>query len=99
MDSNGFQNDGAINSKMVFEQLKSKWSGFGWNTISCDGHSVKDLLDAFKNKSSDKPTVIVAKTVKGKGVSFMEHKPIWHYRSPTKEEYVIAIKELKEIGK
>ncbi len=94
VDSNGFQNDGAINSKMVFEQLKSKWSGFGWNTISCDGHSVKDLLDAFKNKSSDKPTVIVAKTVKGKGVSFMENNNDWHHGRLTEKLFNEALKEL-----
>jgi len=79
---------------LVFEQLKSKWSGFVWNTISCDGHSVKDLLDAFKNKSSDKPTVIVAKTVKGKGVSFMENNNDWHHGRLTEKLFNEALKEL-----
>ena len=46
MDSNGYQNDGAINNKMMFEQLKSKWKGFGWNTVSCNGHDIEELLSS-----------------------------------------------------
>ena len=57
------------------------------------------MYKKINNRSKSKPFMLICNTVKGKGVSYMEHRPIWHYRSPTKEEYVIAIKELKEIGK
>ena len=95
VDSNGFQNDGAINEKMTFDHLKSKWSGFGWNMISCDGHNIEELLDAFSKRATNKPTVIVAKTTKGKGISFMENNNDWHHGRLTEKLYEEAIKELK----
>lgn len=94
VDSNGYQNDGAINNKMMFEQLKSKWKGFGWNTVSCNGHDIEELLKAFKNKAPDKPTAIIAKTVKGKGVSFMENNNDWHHGRLTEKLFNEAMKNL-----
>ena len=94
VDCNGFQNDGAIKDSMIFEKMKSKWAGFGWNTIPCDGHKINDLSEAFKKKSINKPTVIIAKTVKGKGISFMEKNNDWHHGRLTETLYNKAIEEL-----
>ncbi len=94
VDSNGFQNDGAINEKMMFDHLKDKWTGFGWNMLSCDGHNIGELLEVFSKLSNNKPTVIVAKTIKGKGVSFMENNNDWHHGRLTEKLFQQAINEL-----
>ena len=94
VDCNGFQNDGAINQKMNASKLLMKWKGFGWNTIMCDGHNIKELLKVFNTKKSNKPTAIIAKTIKGKGVSFMENNNDWHHGRLTQKLYDEAIKEL-----
>ncbi|MFH1363265.1 MAG: transketolase, partial [Candidatus Omnitrophota bacterium] len=79
----------------------NKWESFGWHVIQCDGHNIKELLEAFAQAKTIKlkPTAIVAHTVKGKGVSFMEHVVDFHGRPPTQEEKTIAIRELEEIAK
>ncbi len=74
--------------------IKSKMIDFGWDCIEINGHSIKEILDALDSKRQDAPLCIVGKTVKGKGVSFMENSSIWHYRSPSIEEYKIAKLEL-----
>ena len=75
----------------VFE----KWESFGWNTKEIDGHNIDDLIQAFKDADDEqiKPSCIIAHTIKGKGVSFMED-PSWHAKVPTEEQYEQAIKEL-----
>ena len=94
VDCNGYQNDGAINEKMNMPMLEEKWRGFGWNTINCDGHNIGELLKKFSTKSDGKPTAIIAKTTKGKGVSFMENNNDWHHGRLTQKLYDEAIKDL-----
>jgi len=67
VDCNGYQNDGSINKMMSYGEMKKKWKGFGWNTISCDGHNISELLVSLKKRAVNKPTAIIAKTIKGKG--------------------------------
>ncbi|MDD4955128.1 MAG: transketolase [Candidatus Omnitrophica bacterium] len=99
VDYNHFQIDGRTDDVMNLEPLLNKWEAFGWHAISCDGHNVKELLEAFRiaNSVKLKPTVILAHTVKGKGVSFMEHVVDFHGRAPSEKEREIALKELGEI--
>lgn len=98
VDYNHFQIDGRTEEIMNLAPLGDKWRSFGWHVIQCDGHSIKELLKAFDKAKSvkGKPTVIVAQTVKGKGVSFMEHVVDFHGRAPTPEEKNIALDELKK---
>ncbi len=95
VDCNGFQNDGAINDKMNYLELKNKWKGFGWNTVICNGHNIKELSVKLKKKSLNRPTAIIARTVKGKGVKFMEKNNDWHHGRLTKNLYLEALKNLK----
>lgn len=74
--------------------LANKWKAFGWNVIEIDGHNHNELKVAFGSLSSTDPTCIIAHTVKGKGVSFMEDNLLWHYRDPQNDEYVKALFEL-----
>jgi transketolase len=77
--------------------LDKKWKSFGWDVAEIDGHSVEDILHAFKDfrtKKRDKPYVIICNTIKGKGVSFMENKPLWHGRVPKGVEITQAKNEL-----
>lgn len=98
VDYNHFQIDGRIEEIMDVAPLADKWRSFGWHVIQCDGHSIEELLKAFEEAKTikQKPTVIVANTVKGKGVSFMEHVVDFHGRAPTKEEEAIALGELEK---
>ena len=98
LDHNGSQSFGHTKeTHPKFYPIKEKIESFGWECIEVNGHNVKEIYNAVKSRKTEKPFMLLANTVKGKGVSFMEHKPIWHYRSPNKEEYQIAIKELKKI--
>ena len=94
VDCNGHQNDGAINSKMNYLNMKKKWRGFGWNAISCDGHNFKQIYKSLNTKSKNKPSVIIAKTIKGKGVKFMEGNNDWHHGRLTKELYQKAMQNI-----
>jgi transketolase len=98
LDYNKVQENGFVNEILKIEPLKDRWESFGWNYIEIDGHDFDQLfeaLDAFtSNKGSGKPTIIVANTVKGKGVSFMEYNHAFHGRAPNKEELEKALKEL-----
>lgn len=96
VDCNGHQNDGSINKMMNFKEMKKKWSGFGWNVNSCDGHNISALINAFKKKSKTKPTAIIAKTIKGKGIKFMENNNDWHHGRLTKNLYLESLKSLKK---
>ena len=97
VDYNGYQIDGKISEIMNLDPLVDKWRAFGWHTIEIDGHSVSEILNAYNQAKTlkDKPTVIIAHTVKGKGVSFMENVVDFHGRTPTKEEEIKALEELK----
>jgi len=101
VDLNRFQIDGRTEEIMNLEPLVNKWESFGWHVIQCDGHNIAELMAAFEKAGTVKlkPTVILADTVKGKGVSFMEHVKDFHGRAPTEEEEKIALHELEEIEK
>ena len=81
---------------MALDPLMEKWQAFGWNAFEIDGHDMSQLLDTFNHfpNANHKPTAIIAHTVKGKGVSFMEDNNNWHYRTPSAEEVIAAKKEL-----
>jgi len=97
IDQNGLQIDGFIHEIMSSYPIPDKWRGFGWHVIEIDGHDYKAILSAYDEaeKIKGRPTVIVAKTIKGKGVSFMENQVDWHGKVPTKEEAERALAELK----
>jgi transketolase len=96
IDRNRIQNDGFVDDIMRTDPLPAKWQSFGWHVIEVDGHNVSQLIDAFEAAKTvkGKPTVIVAHTIKGKGVSFMENTATWHGRAPTPEEAERALAEL-----
>ena len=96
VDLNGLQIDGRVKDIMNVEPLAEKYRAFGWNTIEIDGHDFKQVLAAYgaARAAKGKPTAIIAKTVKGKGVSFMENNADWHGKAPNKEQMAQALKEL-----
>lgn len=97
IDRNGIQLDGWTRDVMNLEPFADKWKAFGWNVIETDGHDIARLIQAFDQatKATDKPSVIIAHTVKGKGVSFMENNPDFHGKAPNKAELEQALKELE----
>jgi transketolase len=78
----------------AFYPIVDKFEAFGWDAVEIDGHSNSDIISAFNKRNLERPLALICRTTKGKGVSFMENSPIWHYRSPTREEYSLAINEL-----
>lgn len=96
VDHNGLQIDGPITKVMNPEPIGDKFKAFGWNVIEIDGHNFNEIFNAIDKakETCGKPTMIVAKTVKGKGVSFMENQAGWHGTAPNKEQEEIALKEL-----
>ena len=96
VDYNKIQLDGFVKDIMDLEPLADKWRSFGWDVHVTDGHDIPSLRYAFTaaQRTKGKPTVIIANTVKGKGVSFMENQPKFHGVAPTPEEVEIALKEL-----
>jgi transketolase len=97
VDNNGLQIDGPVSKVMEIEPLGKKWEGFGWGVLRVDGHNLEDILESFATAREirGRPAVIIAKTVKGKGVSFFEGKVEYHGVAPTQEELKRALKELK----
>lgn len=97
IDVNGLQIDGATADVMPSEPLDKKWEAFGWNVIKIDGHDIQAISDALDaaEKCTGKPTMILAKTVKGKGVSYMENNAGWHGKAPNDEQYEIGRAELQ----
>ena len=96
IDNNDFQSLGRTSeTHPSFYPLVDKLVHFGWQAVECDGHDTGDLVKAVSGRTGDRPLVVVAKTTKGKGVSYMENAPIWHYRAPNSEEYEQAIAELE----
>ena len=96
VDRNGIQNDRFTWEVMDLEPLPEKWRAFGWHTLEIDGHDIGQVLDALEEASEtkEKPTAIIAKTVKGKGVSFMENNPDFHGKAPNAEQLEAALAEL-----
>ena len=101
LDANGGQIDGPVSQVMPLEPLADKWRAFGWNVIEIDGHDMAQILKAYEtarteqDQGSTKPTFILARTVKGKGVSFMENQIGWHGVVPKADEAKRAIDEIK----
>lgn len=95
-DYNKVQLDGTTDEIMPLRDLEAKWRAFGWHVIRCDGHDLKALNAAFDEAENTKgvPTMIIADTVKGKGVSFMEGKAAWHGKAIDDESFALAMKEL-----
>jgi transketolase len=96
IDFNKWQATGRSREIMALDPLQEKWQAFGWNACEVDGHNMEQLIDKITNfpKNQQKPTAIIAHTVKGKGVSFMEDDNNWHYRTPSADEVLLARREL-----
>ena len=96
VDNNGIQLDGFVEDIKNIYPLKEKFEAFNFHTISIDGHDVNAVVDAYKEfkNNKGKPTVIIAKTIKGKGVSFMENEPAWHGNAPNVEQLQKALSEI-----
>ncbi len=78
-----------------FYPLVEKFSAFGWQCVEIDGHDTAQICATVQNRNSRQPLMVIARTLKGKGVSYMENVPMWHYRSPNKDEYAKALQELE----
>jgi transketolase len=98
LDFNGLQIDGTTDDVMASRPLSEKWRAFGWHVLEVDGHDIEGLLAAFAEAKAmkGKPTILIAKTIKGKGVSFMENQVGWHGNAPSAEQAEQALKELRE---
>ena len=94
VDKNGLQYDGDTEKVLALDDLAAKWTAFGWNAVDVDGHDVTKLLEAFSARG-DKPLAVIAHTVKGKGVSFMENAPAWHHSVLTQRQFDEAMTELE----
>ncbi len=98
IDRNRLQIDGNTENVMSLDNLNDKIRAFNWNVIEINGHDYNQIYDAYNQaKKSTKPTAIIANTIKGKGVSFMENQAGWHGKAPNDEELEIALKDLEEI--
>ena len=97
LDHNGLQIDGKVEDVGGLIEIKEKFESFGFNVIEVDGHNIESLIYAFNSAKQKKgmPSVIIANTIKGKGVSFMENEVSWHGKAPNEEQYKQAISELK----
>lgn len=95
LDNNGLQIDGPNDQVMSIGDIVEKFKSFGWETMTCDGHNVEELIDCLKKEVKGKPKFICAKTIKGKGVSFMENNYSWHGKALKEEDYQNAMKELE----
>lgn len=84
-------------SHTAFYPLREKFESFGWECAVVNGHDCSAIHRAVVSRTGAKPFALLCKTVKGRGVAFMEHVPVWHYRSPNKEEYATALRELREV--
>ncbi len=98
IDRNGVQNDGFVDDIMRIDPLDEKYAAFGWDVQNVDGHDWAALLEGMQKarETKGKPSVIIAKTVKGKGVSFMENTAVWHGKGPNVEERALALAEIGE---
>ena len=99
IDKNNFQLGGPSSEIMSTGDLALKWKSFGWDAAEVNGHNVGELYDAFcRVNTPEKPVVIVANTIKGKGVSFAENNNAWHHAALSKSQHEIAIAELNKKG-
>ena len=96
LDNNKTQNETFTKSTLDIYPIKSKWAAFNWNVVEINGHSYKQLNRAFnKFLKSKKPLIIIANTIKGKGISFMENDPSWHSKKIEEKDYIKALKEIE----
>jgi len=97
LDRNHLQNDDRIENVMPDEPMAAKWRAFGWNVIEIDGHDMAQIVDTFERVQAivGVPTIVIADTVKGKGVSYMEGIPVWHGRAPDEVEAACALEEIR----
>lgn len=98
IDYNKIQSLGTVKDTLDLEPFADKWRAFGWGVQEIDGHDVREVEEALTGVpfSKGRPSCVIAHTIKGKGVSFMEHQVLWHYRAPDPEEFSKAIAELEE---
>jgi len=94
IDRNRLQQGAGTEDTTALEPLGEKWASFGWEVITVDGHDMAALVAAFHQPSSGKPRAIIANTIKGKGVSFIENRVEWHHKVPNREQVVTALQEL-----
>lgn len=95
IDHNKLQAMDELEKIVHMQPFADKWKAFGWNVLEINGHNYEEIKKALLTRITKKPTLIIANTIKGKGVSFMEGVPIWHYRMPNEQELQIIIDELK----
>jgi len=100
VDANEFQAMGKVKEILNIEPLKDKWKAFGWEVREIDGHNFEEIEKSLTESASEegKPRVVIARTIKGKGVSFFEGNNLYHYKAPSEEEYQRALKELNLNG-
>ena len=98
LDNNNLQIDGEIEKVGGMNNITEKFLSFGFNVVNINGHNIDEIIDAITTakQTKGKPTIIIAKTIKGKGVSFMENKAEWHGKAPSEEEYNLAMDELNK---
>lgn len=94
VDHNKLQAMDRLETIIHMDPLMDKWKAFGWNVVEINGHNYNEIRQSLLVRCKNKPTVVIANTVKGKGVSFMENIPIWHYRMPNADELPILLEEL-----
>lgn len=96
IDHNKLQSLGRVDDILSLKPFADKWAAFGWEVREVNGHNISEIVDALEGLpfSKNKPSVLIAHTIKGKGISFMENVPIWHYRLPSADEMKIACAEL-----
>lgn len=100
IDRNNIQIDGFTEDIMPLESIKAKYEAFNWHVLEIDGHNIREVIDACNEAKSiyEKPVAIIAHTIPGKGVEFMEWKPEWHGKAPNKDEAKLALRELRSLG-
>jgi len=98
IDRNRLQSIYSTEDTLALEPFSDKWKSFGWDVVQINGHNHNELFQSCSNdkNSKTKPLCVIANTIKGKGVSFMENNTLWHYRSPQEEEYRLAMEELEK---
>lgn len=94
VDHNKLQAMDELENIVHMKPFADKWKAFGWNVVEIDGHNHEEIREALLTRQEAKPTLVIANTIKGKGVSFMEDVPIWHFRMPNEQELPILMEEL-----
>jgi transketolase len=98
LDRNRLQNDDFVDATMPVEPVADKWKAFNWNVLEIDGHNMEEIVSALETAKTikGKPTIIIAHTVKGKGVSYMENVAVWHGKAPSQEQARQALEEISQ---